>query len=115
MTDQSKFQLSLLAAIVTIIAGVLLLIGEVAIQSAMDAYAKFWGYDNVVSAITYLNSTNSQWKAEAQALNAWRDSVWLWANAQLVAITANPSLMPTDIQAFVAGIPKAPVRPQVNS
>ena len=95
-----------------------LTMGETAIQAALDAFAGTWGYGNppggvgaIAQAITYLNSTNAQWKAEATALNSWRDAVWAWAATQQTAILANPASMPATTAAFVAGMPAAPARP----
>ena len=95
-----------------------LTMGETEIQAALDAFAGTWGYGNppgavgaIAQAITYMNSTNAQWKDEATALNSWRDAVWVWAATQQAAIQANPASMPATTAAFVAGMPATPARP----
>jgi hypothetical protein len=91
---------------------------ETALQAAMDALAGQWGYGNppgsvgsIEQGITYLNSTNAAWKAQAVALNAWRDAMWAWSIAQQAAIAAGTETMPTTMTAFIAGMPAAPANP----
>ena len=43
-------------------------------QINLDAVAKSWGYDSLVSAASYSGSSNPQFKAEAEALINWRDN-----------------------------------------
>lgn len=89
--------------------------GKDAIQAAMDKLAGEWGYGtpigghgSIVSAISYLDSTNEQWKADAVKLSAWRDEVWTWAHTQQAAIIANPALLPSTIEGFLVNMPAAP-------
>jgi len=51
----------------------------IAIQQKLDEKAKEYQYDNILSAATYYNSTNSKFKADAEAFVKWRDDVWVWA------------------------------------
>jgi hypothetical protein len=78
-----------------------------AIQQALDAGAKAWGYDNIVSAASYANSTNTQYAADAKALIGWRDAVWAWAIPQFATVAAG-----TDPTAFMATMPAQPAQPQ---
>lgn len=50
-----------------------------AIQSYLDLIVRERGYDGIISACSYYNSTNNKFSAEANACIAWRDSVWLKA------------------------------------
>lgn len=34
------------------------------------------GYDNTYTCLSYLNSSDPIWKAEAEVFNVWRDQVW---------------------------------------
>ena len=47
-----------------------------ALDAALDAGAQAWGYTNIVSASTYLNSAVPRFKAEAHLLCNWRDAAW---------------------------------------
>lgn len=85
---------------------------EAALQGVLDAGAQAWGYDSVISAASYAASTNAQFKAEAAALIAWRDAVWVWAAAQLAAIQGGTQAMPTTAAAFIAQMPAQPARPK---
>ena len=62
---------------------------EAAVQTYIDSKAKAKGYDSANSCISYLNSTNTAWKADATAMNAWRDAVWLYCFTN--ASSATPS------------------------
>ena len=46
------------------------------VNSILTQKALEMGYDGVISILSYLSSTNAQWRAEAETFNAWRDSVW---------------------------------------
>ena len=54
-----------------------------AIQVMIDGVARARRYDSGNSLASYAASTNPQWRAEAQAFIAWRDSVWAFAYAEL--------------------------------
>lgn len=49
---------------------------EDAVQRVLDSAAQAHGYDSASRCIGYFNSTNDKWKAEAIAMNQWRDDVW---------------------------------------
>jgi hypothetical protein len=84
---------------------------EVATQQALDAHAQAWGYDSVFTAASYAASTVPRFKAEALALIAWRDAVWLYAGTTLAAVLAGTQAAPADAAAFMATIPLPPARP----
>jgi hypothetical protein len=56
-----------------------------AAQAHLDSVAWSWGYGDKAGpgcmdrAVTYVNSTNPQYKADAEALIAWRDALWACA------------------------------------
>lgn len=66
-----------------------------AVQTMLDAKAQERRYFGMQSASTYAASTNATFKAEAGALLAWRDNVWLTAYAKLDAVTAGTLPQPT--------------------
>jgi len=78
---------------------------EGAAKINLDTVAQSWGYDSIMTAISYVSSTNAQYKAEAEALNAWRDSYWA------EAYTIEQGTLPDTAEAFVAMLPAAPTRP----
>lgn len=78
------------------------------IQSALDAGAQKWNYQDLATAASYANSTIPQYAADAKALIAWRDAVWSWAIPQFATIVAG-----TDPQTFMANMPVQPTQPKV--
>lgn len=76
------------------------------ITSAINDGAQEWGYDNIVSAVSYVTSTNPQYVKEAQALTKWRDDVWAWAIPALDNVVPNET-----VGEFLASMPPMPPRP----
>ena len=76
---------------------------ESAIQNYIDSKAQAKGYDSANSCISYLNSSIPTWKADAVAMNTWRDSVWKAAYTDQTSAT--PSTTWTQVQAI---LPVAP-------
>ena len=58
-------------------------------------------------AVSYAASTNSQFKAEAEALIAWRDTYWTQA------YTIEAGTLPATAEAFVALLPEAHSKPVI--
>lgn len=83
---------------------------EAALGAAINKGAKSWGYDDIVSAASYVNSTVSRFKAEAKALIAWRDAAWTWAQGVLDSAKAGGE-PPASVDAFIAAAPVMPIRP----
>jgi hypothetical protein len=88
---------------------------EAKAQGNLDALAQSWGYDNIVSAASYANSTVAQYKADALALIAWRDATWQAAEALQAQITAGTAQPPATETAFIALMPIAPARPTASA
>ena len=76
-----------------------------AIQAMLDNAAIARRYDSAATMATYTNSTNGTWSAEATALVAWRDAVWLYAYQQLAAVLAGEREQPT-IEELLAELPE---------
>lgn len=58
---------------------------ENAVQKYLDETAQAKEYDNTYTCLSYLSSTNTTWKAEAETFNAFRDAVWLKCHELLAA------------------------------
>ncbi len=73
-----------------------------AVQLALDEKAKVKQYQGCATCISYLNSGNTTWAADAKAMNTWRDQVWAYA-LQQEAISPPPS-----VASVIAGLPTPP-------
>lgn len=80
---------------------------QVVAKETLDSFAQSWGYDNIVSACSYANSTNEKFKAEALALISWRDAVW--------EVVANVGITTQTVEAFKALLPQSPARPIIGA
>ena len=53
------------------------------LQEFIDSVAAQKQYGSALYCASYGNSTNQQWKAEAEAFIAWRDGVWVYCYTEL--------------------------------
>ena len=77
---------------------------EISIRELVEAKPLERGYDNVMTLSSYTTSGNAQWKAEADAFIAWRDSVFAYAYQTLADVQAELIPLPS-LEDFMAGIP----------
>lgn len=75
------------------------------IQSLIDRKASEKQYDSGATLASYVNSTVSEWAAEAQAFVAWRDQVWAYALAELGKVQSGEREHPS-VEAFLAELPE---------
>lgn len=75
------------------------------LTSAINDQAKEWGYDDIVSAASYISSTNAAYASDALTLISWRDDVWAWATNALSTVTPGETA-----GGFLANLPAAPVK-----
>ncbi|WP_407976916.1 hypothetical protein ACJKIH_15015 [Brucella pseudogrignonensis] len=75
-----------------------------AIQRIIDATANERQYDSGATLASYVNSTIEQWASEAQAFVAWRDTVWLYALAELDRVQKAERDQPS-VEDFLAELP----------
>jgi hypothetical protein len=68
----------------------------------MDDAARGFGYDDIRSAITYLNSTNALWQKQALAFNLWRDAVWEYCLNLETQVKTGAQSVPTAQQLLTA-------------
>jgi hypothetical protein len=83
-----------------------------AAQARLDAVAREWGYDSLISAASYVASSLPQFSAEAKALVTWRDVLWQAVYEIEAAVQSGAQAMPADAEAFVALLPAPPARPE---
>lgn len=74
------------------------------LQSHIDSKAAEKQYNNGFACASYANSTNQNWKNEALAFIAWRDSCWSYLIDTQTQIE-NEEIEPPSIQDFIANIP----------
>jgi hypothetical protein len=78
-----------------------------AIQAILDTQAKALGFDSVHTAAVWTISKNEARKARADALVAWADSMWDFAEAEWEKQGKGESTFKT-VDEFLAGAPKFP-------
>ncbi len=81
-----------------------------ATEQLLNERAGAWGYASMARATTYAQSTVPKFAAEAAALIAHRDEVWLAAFDILEAVETDQRPLPT-LEEYLAELPAAPVRP----
>lgn len=74
-------------------------------QDYIDSIAKAKGYDNIDRAISYLNSSNDEWKNDANELLLFRDNVWNSCFKIIDDIKNNIILVPSSKE-FINMLPK---------
>lgn len=75
-----------------------------AIQDYLDTTAQSRRYDNIFTAISYVNSTDETFAREAQACLVWRDKVWRKCYDILDAVEAGEREIPT-MEELIAELP----------
>lgn len=76
-----------------------------AIQKHINQVAKDRQYDDGVSLASYITSTNTQWKTEAETFVAWRDSVWAYAFNLMTQVQAGTAPQPS-IEELINQLPQ---------
>lgn len=75
------------------------------VQKWMDAKAQERGYDNIISACTYADSTDAKFAAEGKAAKEWRDKVWRHCYDVVAQVVSGSRDIPT-ISELLAELPK---------
>lgn len=80
-----------------------------AIQSKLDSTAKQYGYDSILSAVTYADDpTVPLFQHQGQAFRAWRSQIWAWGYALLAQVKSGAVQQPT-VTELVAQMPSITV------
>ena len=74
------------------------------VSNLLNSTAQSKQYDSSISICTYADSTNTQWKAEADAFIAWRDALFAYVINLQTQVLSNAIPIPT-MDEFVAGLP----------
>ena len=77
------------------------------IQSILDAQAKAYGFDSIHTAAVWTISKNEARKARADALVAWGDAVWDFAEEEWEKQAEGKGTY-LAVEAFLAALPKFP-------
>lgn len=74
------------------------------VENLLDEKAKEKQYGSAIACTSYATSTNTQWKAEAEAFIAWRDAVFSYAINLQTQIEQGGEI-PT-LEQFISGLPR---------
>lgn len=77
-----------------------------AIQSWMDSEAQKLGYDNVLSACSYINTGNARFDAEGEGFRQWRSAVWAEGYKLIDEVIAGQREVPDDPADVIALLPE---------
>ena len=75
-----------------------------AVQAHLDEAARERGYDSILSACTYVDSTVPRFAAEGQAAINWRDAVWSACYTVMHEVKTGMIELPTQ-QELIAALP----------
>lgn len=75
-----------------------------AVKEHLSLIARQKDYDNENSIMTYVDSGNTTWAAEAQSYSDWRDSVWVYVLEQLSLFESSSREIVT-VDEFIAELP----------
>ena len=73
--------------------------------SVMDTKAQEYGYDSILTAVTYADSTIEKFAKEGKAFKEWRDNVYATGYAYLAEIEAGKKAIPATDEEFIALVP----------
>ncbi|MGG7604625.1 hypothetical protein [Massilia sp. BKSP1R2A-1] len=77
-----------------------------AVQQHMDATARAFGYDDLISVVTYAEEPAvARYQAEGQAFRAWRSACWANCEAMLAAVKTGTRPAPTH-EELIAELPE---------
>lgn len=74
------------------------------VQNKLDSAAQARGYDGILSAVSYKNSSVPRFADDATAFLDWRDTVWAYCYTVLAQVQAGLVQIPT-AEEMLAGLP----------
>lgn len=75
------------------------------LQTTLDAFAQTAGYNSIVSACSYFNSTNTVYAAQAKTAMTLRDASWAAIESYIAGIKAGTIPVPSSFQPIQAALP----------
>lgn len=82
-----------------------------AVQQHMDERAQAFGYDDLISVVTYAEEPAvARYQAEGQAFRAWRSACWFACEQMLAAVRAGDRPAPTHAE-LIAELPDLDLPP----
>ena len=75
------------------------------VQDVLDAQAQLLGFDNIFTAVTYVDDKNKKFAEDAKKLKIWRSDVWTKCYQILNDVMAGKIAKPTD-QELLAMLPR---------
>lgn len=76
----------------------------VAVQQRLDEFARTRGYDNILSAASYVNSSNAKFAVEGQCAIAARDAMWEKFYEIVAQVESGNCQLPS-LDEFIAELP----------
>lgn len=81
---------------------------ESAVQAMLDAEAKQFGYDNIISASSYAGDPDPTFNDEGTKLKAWRSACWRQCISIMAQVQAQQIPQPT-VEQLLAMLPESPL------
>lgn len=76
-----------------------------AILGFMDEKAQQFGYDSILSAVSYKGSSNVKWSQEGHQFCLWRNLIWDYAYAEFEKVQNLQRSIPT-VEEFLSELPE---------
>lgn len=76
-----------------------------AVQAILDKKSAEMGYDNILSAVSYVGSTISKFNTEGLQLKQWRDNCWAYCYTVLAQAQTGAISLPS-VEGVLAGMPQ---------
>ncbi len=77
---------------------------DIKVAKLLNETAKNRGYSDSQSVLSYLLSSNAQWKLEAETFSNWRDQIWEHVYIEYMSIDVGGSI--PDEDQFIATLPQ---------
>jgi len=80
-------------------------LASIEVQNLLDEFARTRGYDDIKSAVTYLNSTNTVYSTEATTAMNLRDNCWSALETYLTDVQAGTKPVPLTVEEIISVLP----------